>query len=99
MFSENAKQTRRGRGKSFIMINDLSVTTKVIAKLGHVAELVYAYVSEAYVARHGSSTLPVPTITLINKALDFYFLGCYLELLVTCVTFHVRYEAKYPNKN
>ena len=29
--------------------------------LGHVAELVYAYVSEAYGATHGSSSLPVPT--------------------------------------
>ncbi len=28
---------------------------------GHVAELVYAYVSEAYVARLGSSSLPMPT--------------------------------------
>ena len=28
---------------------------------GHVAELVYAYVSEAYLARVGSSSLPVPT--------------------------------------
>ena len=29
--------------------------------VGHVAELVYAYVSEAYVARLGSSSLPMPT--------------------------------------
>ncbi len=29
--------------------------------VGHVAELVYAYVSEAYLARGGSSSLPMPT--------------------------------------
>jgi hypothetical protein len=29
--------------------------------MGHVAELVYAYVSEAYVARLESSNLSVPT--------------------------------------
>ena len=32
--------------------------------LGHVAELVYAYVSEAYVERLGSSSLPMPTLHL-----------------------------------
>ena len=31
-------------------------------KLGHVVELVYTYVSEAYAARLGSSSLPVPTV-------------------------------------
>ena len=31
---------------------------------GHVAELVYAYVSEAYPARVGSSSLPVPIVRM-----------------------------------
>ena len=39
--------------------------------IGHVAELVYAYVSEAYGAIHGSSSLPVPTK---NDALKGLFL-------------------------
>ncbi len=34
---------------------------------GRVAELVDAYGSGPYVARHGSSTLPSPTITLMKK--------------------------------
>ena len=38
---------------------------------GHVAELVYAYVSEAYVARLGSSSLPMPTRNLHEPLRQF----------------------------
>ena len=38
----------------------------IILAIGHVAELVYAYVSEAYPARVGSSSLPVPTMICKN---------------------------------
>ncbi len=40
---------------------------------GHVAELVYAYVSEAYPVRVGSSSLPVPTWRK-NGSIVGYFL-------------------------
>lgn len=35
-------------------------------RVGHVAELVYAHVSEACLARGGSSTLPMPTMSEAN---------------------------------
>ena len=38
---------------------------------GHVAELVYAYVSEAYPVRVGSSSLPMPT-EFVNRYVNIF---------------------------
>ena len=40
---------------------------------GHVAELVYAYASEAYAARLGSSSLPVPTSIMTDLAKNILY--------------------------
>ena len=41
----------------------------IVTYIGHVAELVYAYVSEAYGVTHGSSTLPAPTTNRLKNRL------------------------------
>jgi 23S rRNA (pseudouridine1915-N3)-methyltransferase len=61
---------------------------------GHVAELVYAYVSEAYGETHGSSSLPVPTQYAKHKIMKLLFLfagGKYdAEILPLAESFVVR---------
>ena len=49
--------------KDLCKVYNYNIKTKTIMNFGRVAELVYAYVSEAYGAILGSSNLPSPTKT------------------------------------